>query len=147
MDKIKIHNLKVKLRVLNDNLLKASQEINNITDSVQISENAQITDIPKSAPFNVRVEETLDALHERIRQIELYLGLYIKEQPEPEPQKERKIVFKYWIGEDGSKKSPIHNPSDFYEVIEIYKIVENKYLFAAKDKTWIYPYIYIGHYE
>jgi hypothetical protein len=141
MDKIKIHNLKVKLRVLNDNLLKASQEINNITDSVQISENAPITDIPKSAPFNVRVEKTLDDLHERIRQIELYLGLYIKEQPE------RKIVFDYLVGGDGRKKSPIHKPTEFDEVIEIYKIGENSFLFGAKNKSWQYPYIYIGHYE
>jgi hypothetical protein len=67
--------------------------------------------------------------------------------PEPEPQKERQIIFDYWIGGGERKKSPIHKPTEFYEVIEIYKIGGNKYLFGAKDKTWQYPYIYIGHYK
>ena len=142
MDKIKIHNLKVKLRVLNDNLLKVNQEINNITDSVQLSEESPITDIPKSAPFNVRVEKTLDDLHERIRQIELYLGLYIKEQPE------RKIVFD-WLIEEGRLSKDLLFPSEYEVVKELLRDSIGQTYFAA---TMILPNenitrIYIGHYE
>ena len=68
-------------------------------------------------------------------------------EPEPEPQKERNIVFDYLVGEiEGEHKTEL-SPSHFYEVIEIYRIGVNTFLFGAKDKSWDYPYVYIGHYE
>jgi hypothetical protein len=74
-----------------------------------------------------------------------------KEAPDPdpqhEPQTESKIVFDYLVGSSGDKHHPRQSPRDFYEVTQIYNIGDNSFLFAAKDKTWQYPYIYIGHYK
>jgi hypothetical protein len=172
MDKIKKHNLKVKLRVLNDNLLKVSQEIKNITDSIQISEEAPITDTPKSAPFNVTVENTLHDLDERIRAIELYLGLYFKkEQPEPEPenqsfmpkeyggkmnckqeehaepQPERKIVLDWFIHPERGPSKAFLDICNFNEIKVIAEIGFGKYVFLLTTIHSIHPLIYIGHYK
>jgi hypothetical protein len=90
-----------------------------------------------------KLEEAIEALSKYNEQQDNR----IKVPKQPEPQKERKVVFDFWTSGDGRKKSQIHKPTEFDEVIEIYKIGENSFLFAAKDKTWDYPYIYIGHYE
>ena len=58
-----------------------------------------------------------------------------------------KIVFDYFVSEHCEKYNTRLTPSDFEEVTGICKIGENSFLFAAKDKSWDYPYIYIGHYE
>ncbi len=70
--------------------------------------------------------------------------------PPPPPKKENnsgKIVFDYFVAKHGEIYNPTLIPSDFEKVVEIIKIGENKYLFGAKDKSWNYPLIYIGHYE
>ncbi len=99
--------------------------------------------------MNKEYIKKLEETFERIANALVDLNNRIKhlEQPDPFPQPERKIVFDWLVGGHGEKGNARLTPSKFYEVIEIYKIGKNKYLFAAKDKTWYYPYIYIGHYE
>jgi hypothetical protein len=97
-------------------------------------------------------KEYIKKLEETLEEIATVLGDFRKrikalEQPKPEPQKERKIVFDYLVGDSGTDYETELSPSRFYEVIEIYTIGVNKYLFAAYIKTWEYPRIYIGHYE
>jgi hypothetical protein len=105
--------------------------------------------LPKSTRYDAEVGSRLDSLEARMDMVEKMLKKEPEPQPdiEPDPQPERKIVFDYLVGEHGEKNSARLTPSDIDEVKEIYKIEENTYLFSAKDKSWEYPLIYIGHYE
>jgi hypothetical protein len=146
MSKISKHNLQMQIDTLKGFRLSMQAEINNMKEwisNLEIEQTQPNVTLPKSTRYDVEIGSRLDSLEARMDMVE---GM-LKTEPEPEPQPERKIVFDYWIREDGVKKSPIHKPTEFYEVIEMYKIGENKHLFGAKDKTWQYPYIYIGHYE
>jgi hypothetical protein len=114
--------------------------------SVQISENSQITDIPKSAPLS----GMLDNLEARMMKVERMLDFSICDDITkviPEPQKERNIVFDYFVSVHGEKYTTRLAPTDFDEVTAICKTGVNTVLFAAKNKPVEYPRIYIGHYE
>jgi hypothetical protein len=83
-----------------------------------------------------KIEKTIELIDKKIHNDVL-------EKQEPKG----KIVFDWLIGDSGTDYETELSPSRFNEVIEIYTIGVNKYLFAAYIKTWEYPRIYIGHYE
>jgi hypothetical protein len=148
MSKITKHNLQMQIDTLKGFRVSMQAEINGMKEWISELEKQQTqpnVTLPKSTRYDAEVLSRLDSLEARMDMIEEMLKT--EPDPEPEPQKERKIVFDWLVGGDGRKKSPIHKPFDFYEVIEIYKIGDNSFLFGAKDKSWHYPYIYIGHYE
>jgi len=151
-------------KITKQELLTMVRNIENWMSDIKIEVfNQPNVTLPKSTRYDVEVGSRLDSLEARMDIVE---GMF-KTEPEPQPenqsimpkeyggilnceqseQTERKIVFDYLIGESGTEYKTKLSPSDFYEVIEMYKIGENKYLFGAKDKSWYYPYIYIGHYE
>jgi len=150
MSKITKHNLQMQIDTLKGFRVSMQAEINRMKEWISDIEKTQAqpnVTLPKSTRYDVEVGSRLDSLEARMDMVEGMFKTEPEPQPDPEPQKERQIVFDYWIGGDGRKKSPIHKPTEFYEVIEMYKIGENKHLFGAKDKSWEYPLIYIGHYE
>jgi hypothetical protein len=140
------HNMQLQIDILMNIYKNQQRDITNIKEwvsNLEIEQTQPNVTLPKSTRYDAEVGSRLDSLEARMDMGE---GMF-KKEPEPEPQTERKIVFDYWIGGGERNESPIHKPTEFYEVIEMYKIGENKYLFGAKDKSWQYPYIYIGHYE
>jgi len=146
MSKITKHSLQLQIDTLNGFRVSMQAEINGMKEWISEIEKQQTqpnVTLPKSTRYDAEVGSRLDSLEARMDMVEEML----KKEPEPEPQTERKIVFDYLVGEHGEKNSARLTPSDIDEVKEIYKIEENTYLFSAKDKSWEYPLIYIGHYE
>jgi hypothetical protein len=148
MSKITKHNLQMQIDTLKGFRLSMQAEINRMKEWISEIEKSQAqpnVTLPKSTRYDAEVGSRLDTLEARMDMVE---GMFKTDpDPQPEPQKERKIVFDYVVGESGTEYKTKLSPSRFYEVIEIYTIGENKYLFGAKNKTCDYTYIYIGHYE
>jgi len=144
MSKISKHNLQMQIDTLKRFRVSMQAEINGMKEwisNLEIEQTQPNVTLPKLTRYDVEIGSRLDSLEARMDMVEKML------KKDPDPQPERKIVFDYLVGEHGKKNSARLTPSDIDEVKEIYKIEENTYLFSAKDKSWEYPLIYIGHYE
>ena len=70
-----------------------------------------------------------------------------KTEPEPEPQKERKIVFDWHVHAERGIEKQLTRPQEYKTIEEIFKIGENSYLFKASFGQIYNTLTYIGHYE
>jgi len=97
-------------------------------------------------------KEYIKKLEETLEEIAKALGDHNKrikalEQPKPEPQTERKIVFDWYINRKmGICKANCYS-SDYEIVKELCQMGELQYVFSAADQGQNIPLIYIGHYE
>jgi hypothetical protein len=141
MDKAE-HNMQLQIDILKDIYKKQQREINGMKEwvsNLEIEQTQPNVTLPKLTRYDAEVVSRLDSLEARMVEVERIF----KTEPEPE----RNIVYDWLIMHDGINKEPSYCATIFDEVKEIYKIGENKYLFAAHKKIWEYPRIYIGHYE
>jgi hypothetical protein len=90
-----------------------------------------------------KLEEAIEALSKYIEQQDNR----IKVPKQPEPQKERKIVFDWFINQEGKVVVPYSNPNEFDRIEERFKLGDKFYLFSAHYSQGAPVKIYIGHYE
>ena len=123
-------------------------EINGMKEwisNVEIEQNQPNVILPKSTRYDAEVLSRLDSLEARMDMVEGMLKT--EPEPEPEPQTERKIVFDWFINQEGKAVVPYSNPNEFDRIEERFKLGDKFYLFSAHYSQGASVKIYIGHYE
>jgi len=148
MSKITKHNLQLQIDILKDIYKKQQTEINGMKEWISDIEKGQTqpnVTLPKSTRYDAEVGSRLDSLEARIDMVE---GMF-KTEPDinPEPQKERKIVFDWHVHAERGIEKPLTRPQEYKTIEEIFKIGENSYLFKASFGQIYNTLTYIGHYE
>jgi hypothetical protein len=154
MSKVTKHNLQMQIDTLTRLRVSMQAEINGMKEWISELEKQQTqpnVSLPKSTRYDAEVLSRLDSLEARVAKVEEV----IKTEPDPEPkkeqkivfEKERKIVFDWYINQEGKAVVPYSDPNEFDRIEEFFQLGEKAFLFKAYLISSRYTLIYIGHYE
>jgi chromosome segregation ATPase len=160
------HNLQMQIDTLKGFRVSMQAEINGMKEWISELEKQQTqpnVTIPKSTRYDAEVGSRLDSLEARMAMVEDMF----KTEPEPQTenqsimpkeyggilkceqaeQTELKIVFDWFINQEGKAVVPYSNPNEFDRIEERFKLGDKFYLFSAHYSQGAPIKIYIGHYE
>jgi len=146
MSKISKHNLQMQIDTLKGFRVSMQAEINGMKEWISDIEKEQTqpnVTLPKSTRYDVEVGSRLDSLEARMDMAEKMF----KTKADPDPKTERKIVFDWFINQEGKAVVPYSDPNEFDKIEELFQLGDKAILFSAHFGQGASANIFIGHYE